>query len=73
MVGIAQLARASVCGTEGRGFEPLFPPFKKQSGFTWLLFLCGKRTRFCGGCLQIIDMQAVAKQAPAKRGTLFCM
>ena len=26
MVVIAQLVRASVCGTEGRGFEPHLPP-----------------------------------------------
>ena len=26
MAGIAQLVRASVCGTEGRGFKPLFSP-----------------------------------------------
>ena len=28
MVGIAQLVRASVCGTEGRGFEPHYLPKK---------------------------------------------
>ncbi len=27
MVGIAQLASASDCGSEGRGFESLYPPF----------------------------------------------
>ena len=26
MVGVAQLVRALVCGTKGRGFEPHFPP-----------------------------------------------
>ncbi len=26
MVVVAQLVRASVCGTEGRGFEPHHPP-----------------------------------------------
>lgn len=26
---VAQLVRASVCGTEGRGFEPHLPPNKK--------------------------------------------
>ena len=38
MVVVAQLVRASVCGTEGRGFEPHLPPKKKseKSGF----FLC---------------------------------
>ncbi len=30
MVVIAQLVRASDCGSEGRGFEPRFPPKKKQ-------------------------------------------
>jgi hypothetical protein len=28
-VAIAQLVRASVCGTEGRGFESHWPPRKK--------------------------------------------
>jgi hypothetical protein len=31
MVAIVQLVRISVCGTEGRGFEPHWPP-KNQSG-----------------------------------------
>lgn len=35
MVGIAQLVRASVCGTEGRGFEPHWPP-------EWGIFLKGE-------------------------------
>ena len=30
MVVVAQLVRASVCGTEGRGFEPHLPPKKKR-------------------------------------------
>lgn len=30
MVGVAQLVRASDCGSEGRGFEPRFPPQTKQ-------------------------------------------
>ena len=29
MVVVAQLVRASVCGTEGRGFESHHPPKKK--------------------------------------------
>ena len=29
MVVVAQLVRASVCGTEGRGFETHLPPQKK--------------------------------------------
>ncbi len=28
MVDVAQLVRASVCGTEGRGFESRLPPKK---------------------------------------------
>ena len=31
MVVVAQLVRASVCGTEGRGFESRLPPKKKAS------------------------------------------
>lgn len=27
MVGVAQLASASDCGSEGRGFESLYPPW----------------------------------------------
>ncbi len=30
MVVVAQLVRASVCGTEGRGFEPRHPPFSSM-------------------------------------------
>ena len=32
MVVVAQLVRASVCGTEGRGFESLLPPYKGDCG-----------------------------------------
>ena len=42
MVDVAQLVRASVCGTEGRGFESRLPPlFKKLSwvGFHLLLLI----------------------------------
>ena len=40
MVVVAQLVRASVCGTEGRGFEPRLPP-KKQNPFKQLKgFFC---------------------------------
>ena len=31
-VDVAQLVRASDCGSEGRGFEPLLPPQKRRSG-----------------------------------------
>ncbi len=30
MVALAQLVRASVCGTEGRGFEPHKPPQRES-------------------------------------------
>ena len=30
-VVVAQLVRASVCGSEGRGFESHHPPLKKES------------------------------------------
>lgn len=38
MVVVAQLVRASVCGTEGRGFEPHLPPIFKRNpnGFLFL-------------------------------------
>ena len=42
MVDVAQLVRASVCGTEGRGFESRLPPFFinmgwfKASNFEWI-------------------------------------
>ena len=40
MVVVAQLVRASVCGTEGRGFESRLPP--KSKSFS------EKRSFFCG-------------------------
>ncbi len=33
MVDVAQLVRASDCGSEGRGFEPRFPPNLTGVGF----------------------------------------
>ena len=33
MVVLAQLVRASVCGTEGRGFEPHIPPVSRKTVF----------------------------------------
>jgi hypothetical protein len=40
LVVIAQLVRASDCGSEGRGFEPHWPPQKsKASSFFKKLFL----------------------------------
>ena len=37
-VGVAQLVRASVCGTEGRRFEPDYLPKKLQENLKLLLF-----------------------------------
>ena len=39
MVVVAQLVRASVCGTEGRGFEPHHPPQSLSIYIEGLLFL----------------------------------
>ena len=41
MVVVAQLVRASVCGTEGRRFETDLPPIKKGIQEVESLFLCG--------------------------------
>ena len=39
MVVVAQLVRASVCGTEGRGFESHHPPNKKGLAFARPFFI----------------------------------
>lgn len=38
-VVLAQLVRASVCGTEGRGFEPHIPPMFKSSSLRAAFFV----------------------------------
>ena len=45
MVAIAQLVRASDCGSEGRGFEPHWPPQKDQSFLLRKLFLFPERVK----------------------------
>ena len=40
MVVVAQLVRASVCGTEGRGFEPHLLPKKTKSSLKREGFFC---------------------------------
>ena len=45
MVDVAQLVRVSVCGTEGRGFEPRLPPKTKKVLFLQDLF------RYLTSCL----------------------
>ncbi len=42
MVVVAQLVRASVCGTEGRGFESRLPPKSKSFSIMEELFLWKK-------------------------------
>ena len=38
MVVVAQLVRASVCGTEGRGFEPHLPPQERSAAAGLFLY-----------------------------------
>ncbi len=38
MVDVAQLVRASDCGSEGRGFEPLLPPARSLEKETFFVF-----------------------------------
>ena len=40
MVVVAQLVRASVCGTEGRRFEPGLPPKRQKSREIGTFFVC---------------------------------
>ena len=42
MVVVAQLVRASVCGTECRGFESHLPPLKRVDSFESTLFFIRK-------------------------------
>ena len=52
MVVVAQLVRASVCGTEGRGFESHHPPNKK--GFVYTRPFLLSFIRFILNSLQVI-------------------
>ena len=38
MVDVAQLVRASVCGAEGRRFDPGLPPHLKKDQFILIFF-----------------------------------
>ncbi len=49
MVVVAQLVRASVCGTEGRGFESHHPPKVKGLAFARPFFVL-----LCGVCLPCV-------------------
>ena len=61
MVDVAQLVRVSVCGTEGRGFEPRLPPRKPDISVR--LFLCSKiyRSRASGNYRNKKRNQSAAK------------
>ena len=39
MVSIAQLVRASDCGSEGRGFEPHCSPYKRMANWSFSFFV----------------------------------
>ena len=56
MVAIAQLVRASDCGSEGRGFEPHWLPksFSKMRSFFYASFFIKTGTVFCYKT-QIVD------------------
>ena len=43
MVDVAQLVRASDCGSEGRGFEPHLPPCQRECIGDTLSFLFSDR------------------------------
>ena len=54
MVVVAQLVRASVCGTEGRGFEPHLPPIKSpvyRTFFIPVLYILNSREFLLPHCL----------------------
>lgn len=48
MVDVAQLVRASVCGAEGRRFEPGLPPQKSLAGCEAFFFIKKNRPDFIG-------------------------
>ena len=43
MVGVAQLVRASGCGSEGRGFDSHHSPHKESSSLLGLFFISAYR------------------------------
>ncbi len=45
MVVVAQLVRASECGSEGRGFETHLPPYKEKAAFSGGFFFIGRASR----------------------------
>ena len=55
MVGIAQLVSASDCGSDGPGFESLYPPFRMRNGLSSLriYFISNEpcRKRQFSGCV----------------------
>ena len=63
MVVIAQLVRASDCGSEGRGFEPHWPPEIKPS----------KREGFFIFRLSTIHQKALLKGIRRKKNHVFAL
>ena len=72
MVDVAQLVRASVCGTEGRGFEPLHLPHLKAVCKDGLF--CFQSFKFHGGyaykILNIISLKFGTKLLAINQGAI---
>ena len=64
MVVVAQLVRASVCGTEGRGFEPHLPP-KKFKALLRQGFFCAITLRARGAQLRLFDLKIDSSSSKA--------
>ena len=62
MVDLAQLVRASDCGSEGRGFEPHIPPFISGNSSEFSLFfykiLCIKLLLIFFICTFVVVLKA---------------
>jgi hypothetical protein len=74
MVVVAQLVRASVCGTEGRGFEPHHPPLHGQAGRNAGFFVFVESYFFTGqsSLLQILLTRRICFIAgPKVENTIF--
>ena len=53
MVVVAQLVRASDCGSEGRGFEPHFPPKLRHLSMPFFMLICRGQAEKLGDKLNI--------------------
>ena len=64
MVGIAQLVSASDCGSEGPGFESLYPPSDMRNGLNVIAHIVYWHYAHAGNSLaghMIIEYWAIAK------------